>query len=67
MTRPGFQPVVTPRCIACNGPMTLAHVEQIGVERQYRYERGTFSCQQCEKQQTYTMGVSHSEKKLAST
>jgi uncharacterized protein with PIN domain len=46
-----------PRCIKCNGTMTLIRTEPKDVFS-YRYELRTFRCDQCGFSQTYTMGKS---------
>jgi hypothetical protein len=53
---PGQAPSL-PRCIKCNGMMTLVHVEPKDVF-DYRYELRTFRCDRCTFTQTYTMGRS---------
>jgi uncharacterized protein with PIN domain len=46
-----------PRCIKCNGTMSLAKSERKSVFS-YHYELRTFRCDDCGFTQTYTMGRS---------
>ena len=54
---PGPLAAGQPRCIKCNGTMTLVRTEPKDVFN-YRYELRTFQCDRCGFAQTYTMGRS---------
>jgi hypothetical protein len=54
---PELEAAGQPRCIKCNGMMSLAKVERKNVFN-YHYELRTFRCDQCGFGQTYTMGRS---------